>query len=186
SPAEHLSSVMNLKKVFDLEVLEVKTIGQNVLLQGKMPLSELIRDFDDQLKSLSQGFASFSYDLAGEEEADVEKIEILVANELVPALTRIIPKKDLEREARKSVEKLKELLPKQQFTQAIQAISGGRIIARETIPAMKKLLGNFGKTGGDRTRKMKLWKKQKRGKDRLKETGRVDVPIEVFREILKK
>ncbi len=85
-----------------------------------------------------------------------------------------------------SVEKLKELLPKQQFVQAIQASTGGRVIARETIAAMKKLLGHFGKTGGDRTRKMKLWKKQQRGKARLKESGRVDVPIEVFREILKK
>ena len=186
SPSEHLNSVMNLKKVFDLEILEVQNIGQNVLLEGRMPLAELIRDFDDQLKSLSQGYASFSYEITDEEEAEVEKMEIIVAGDIVPALTRIIPKKDLEREARKSVEKLKDLLSKQQFSQAIQATSGGRIIARETITAMKKLLGDFGKTGGDRTRKMKLWKKQKRGKDRLKETGRVDVPIEVFREILKK
>lgn len=186
SPSQYLNSVMNLKKVFDLEIIEVKNIGENVLLEGKMPLAELIRDFDDQLKSLSQGFASFSYEITGDEEAEVEKMEILVANDIVPALTRIIPKKDIEREARKSVEKLKELLPKQQFTQAIQASVGGRIIARETIAAMKKLLGNFGKTGGDRTRKMKLWKKQQKGKARLKETGRVEVPIEVFREILKK
>lgn len=186
APSHYLNSVMNLKKVFDLEIIEVKNIGENVLLEGKMPLAELIRDFDDQLKSLSQGFASFSYELTGDEEAEVEKMEIIVANDVVPALTRIIPKKDIEREARKSVEKLKELLPKQQFTQAIQASVGGRIIARETIAAMKKLLGNFGKTGGDRTRKMKLWKKQAKGKARLKETGRVEVPIEVFREILKK
>jgi len=186
SPAEYLSQVINLKKVFDLEVAEVQNLGENIIVLGKMPLSELIRDFDDQLKSVSQGFASFSYELISDEEAEMEKLEIIVAGDTVPALTRIVAKKDLEKEARKSAEKLKELLPKQQFTQAIQATSGGRIIARETIPAMKKLLGNFGKTGGDRTRKMKLWKKQQRGKARLKETGRVEVPVSVFREILKK
>ncbi|MEK7181107.1 MAG: translation elongation factor 4 [Patescibacteria group bacterium] len=186
SPAEYLSQIVNLKKVFDLEVTEIQNLGENIIVLGKMPLSELIRDFDDQLKSVSQGFASFSYELINDEEAEVEKLEIIVAGDVVPALTRIVAKKDLEKEARKSAEKLKELLPKQQFTQAIQATSGGRIVARETIPAMKKLLGNFGKTGGDRTRKMKLWKKQQRGKARLKETGRVEVPVSVFREILKK
>ncbi|MDO8574126.1 MAG: elongation factor 4, partial [bacterium] len=185
TPSQFMSSVMNLKNVFDLEINHVETIGENTILTGSMPLAELIRDFDDQLKSTSQGFASFSYEITGEEEADVEKMEILVANEVVPALTRIIPKKDLEREGRKTVEKLKNLLPKQQFSQAIQAASGGRIIARETLTAMKKDVTGY-LYGGDRTRKMKLWKKQQRGKARLKETGRVEVPLEVFREILKK
>ena len=185
TPSQFMSSVMNLKNVFDLEINHVETIGENTILTGSMPLAELIRDFDDQLKSTSQGFASFSYEITGEEEADVEKMEILVANEVVPALTRIIPKKDLEREGRKTVEKLKNLLPKQQFSQAIQAASGGRIIARETLAAMKKDVTGY-LYGGDRTRKMKLWKKQQRGKARLKETGRMEVPLEVFREILKK
>lgn len=185
SPSQFISSVVNLKKVFDLEIENVETIGENSILTGKMPLAELVRDFDDQLKSTSQGFASFSYEVVGEEEADVEKMEILVAGEVVPALTRIIPKKDLEREARKAVEKLKELLPKQQFTQAIQASASGRIIARETLSALKKDVTGY-LYGGDRTRKMKLWKKQQKGKKKLKELGRVDVPVEVFREILKK
>jgi GTP-binding protein LepA len=101
-------------------------------------------------------------------------------------LTRIVPKKELEREGRATVERLKNLLPKQQFAQAVQARALGRIIARETIPALKKLLGNFGKTGGDRTRKMKLWKKQQRGKKKLKEMAKVRLSPEVFREILKK
>ena len=81
---------------------------------------------------------------------------------------------------------MKELLPKEQFSQAIQAKSQGRIIARETITAMKKELGDFGKNGGDRTRKMKLWKKQEKGKERLQAGARVDISPEVFREILKK
>jgi GTP-binding protein LepA len=186
TPQKYLSAVVNLQTVFDLEIAQVKNIGENLLLSAKMPLRELIRDFDDRLKSVSQGYASFTYELAGEQEAEVEKLEILIVDEVVPALTRIVPKKDIEREGRQTVERLKELLPKQQFTQALQAKALGRIIARETIPAMKKLLGSFGKTGGDRTRKMKLWKKQKRGKEKLQSMARVELSPEVFREILKK
>ena len=186
TPQHYLSAVVNLQNVFDIEVLEVKNLGENLLIEAKMPLRELIRDFDDRLKSASQGYASFTYELAEEREADVEKLEILVVEEVVPALTRIVPKKDVEREGRQTVERLKELLPKEQFSQAIQAKTQGKIIARETIPALKKKLGDFGKNGGDRTRKMKLWKKQERGKERLQGTARVDISPEVFREILKK
>jgi GTP-binding protein LepA len=186
TPQQYLSAVLNMQTVFDMEINEVKNIGDNLLITAIMPLRELIRDFDDRMKSVSQGYASFTYELAGERESEVEKLEIVVVNEVVPALTRIVPKKDLEREGRQTVERLKELLPKMQFSQALQAKSLGRIIARETIPAMKKELGNFGKNGGDRTRKMKLWKKQEKGKERLQAGARVDISPEVFREILKK
>jgi GTP-binding protein LepA len=185
-PTQYLQKVLSLTNVFELSVGHMKTLGDNLLIEGRLPLSELIRDFDDQLKSVSAGFASFSYELAGEEKTEAEKLEILVAGEAVPALTRIVRKNELEREARVTVERLKTLLPAQQFTQAIQAQAQGRIIARETIAAMKKQLGDFGKNGGDRTRKMKLWKKQQRGKARLKEAGKVIISPEVFREILKK
>jgi GTP-binding protein LepA len=186
APQKYLSAVVNLQTVFDIAISQVKNIGEHLLIEAKMPLRELIRDFDDRLKSVSQGYASFTYELAGEEVADVEKLEILIVEEVVPALTRIVPKKDLEREGRQTVERLKELLPKEQFSQALQARAVGRIIARETIPAMKKELGNFGKNGGDRTRKMKLWRKQRRGKEKLQSMARVDISPEVFREILKK
>ncbi|HUC31138.1 MAG TPA: translation elongation factor 4 [Candidatus Paceibacterota bacterium] len=186
TPQQYLSAVLNMQTIFDMEINEVKNIGDNLLIQAVMPLRELIRDFDDRMKSVSQGYASFTYELAGERESEVEKLEIVVVDEVVPALTRIVPKKDLEREGRQTVERLKELLPKMQFSQALQAKSLGRIIARETIPAMKKELGNFGKNGGDRTRKMKLWKKQEKGKERLQAGARVDISPEVFREILKK
>lgn len=186
TPQKYLSAVVNLQTVFDIEIGHMTNIGENLLIEAKMPLRELIRDFDDRLKSVSQGYASFTYELAGEQEAEVEKLEILIVEEVVPALTRIVPKKDLEQEGRQTVERLKTLLPKEQFSQALQAKALGRIIARETIPAMKKLLGNFGKTGGDRTRKMKLWKKQQRGKERLQSMARVELSPEVFREILKK
>jgi GTP-binding protein LepA len=186
TPQKYLSAVLALQTTFDIEVGEVKNIGENLLIESKMPLRELIRDFDDQLKSSSQGYASFTYELAGEREAEVERLEILIVEDVVPALTRIVPKKDVEREGRQTVERLKELLPQEQFTQAIQARALGKIIARETIAAAKKKLGDFGKNGGDRTRKMKLWKKQERGKERLQGMARVDISPEVFREILKK
>jgi GTP-binding protein LepA len=150
-----------------------------------MPLAELIRDFDDQLKSASQGYASFTYEPAGEAPADVEKLEILVANDAVAPLTRVVFREHAEREARATVERLKELLPHQQFAQAIQARVRGRIVARETIAAMRKDVTGY-LYGGDRSRKMKLWKKQKEGKARLKETGKVAVPVSVFKELLKK
>ncbi|OGZ00409.1 MAG: hypothetical protein A2945_03640 [Candidatus Liptonbacteria bacterium RIFCSPLOWO2_01_FULL_52_25] len=185
-PEKYLSQVLGLKNVFDLEVKEIENLGENLLISGRMPLAELIRDFDDRMKSVSAGFASFIYELDGEELADVEKLEIVVVGDVVAALTRIVQKKDLEHEGRATVERLKELLPKEQFSQALQAKAAGRIIARETIPAMKKALGDFGKNGGDRTRKMKLWKKQQRGKERLQSMARVELSPEVFREILKK
>lgn len=185
-PSEYMNQVLSLATVFEMEIRHIENIADGLSIQARMPLAELIRDFDDQLKSASAGYASFSYDFSGEAEAEVSKLEILIAGEVQPALSRIVSKKDVEREGRSTVERLKILLPQQQFTQALQAQVDGRIIARETIAAQKKKLGDFGKNGGDRTRKMKLWKKQKEGKERLKETGRVNVPIEVFREVLKK
>jgi GTP-binding protein LepA len=186
TPPRYLQGILALQNAYNIDITNTETVGENMVLHGTMPLSELIRDFDDQLKSLSAGYASMSYELAGEAEAEVEKMEILVADDVVDALTRIVAKKDIEKEARKTVERLKDLLPKQQFSQAIQARVGGKIIARETIGALKKALGDFGKNGGDITRKMKLWKKQDRGKERLQASARVQVPVEVFREILKK
>lgn len=185
SPSQYLNSIVMIAQNFDLIINEVVTMGDSTLAVGVMPLAELIRDFDDQLKSTTAGYASFSYELVEEAPADVEKLEILVANEVASALTRIVPRKDLDREARTTVERLKNILPAQQFAQALQARSHGKFIARETIAAAKKDVTQH-MYGGDRTRKMKLWKKQARGKERLNATGRVHVPLEVFREILKK
>jgi GTP-binding protein LepA len=189
TPPQFLGAILRLQEIFRFSDVQTDTLKNKVIIRAKLPLADLIRDLDDKLKSVSQGFASFYYELTGFEKADVSKLEILVAGNIVPGLTRILPKEDIEREARTTVEKLKDLLPKQQFVQAIQAMAGGRIIARETIPAMKKLLGSFGKTGGDRTRKMKLWKKQQRGKERLKERGessQIKIPANIFKELLKK
>lgn len=185
-PQTYLQKVLSIQSTYVIDIAEIHNVGDNLLITGKMPLAELIRDFDDQLKSVSAGYASFSYELSGEKKTDAERLDILVMEEVVPALTRIVRKSDVEREARSTVERLKDLLPKMQFSQPIQARVQGRIIARETISASKKQLGNFGKNGGDVTRKMKLWRKQKRGKERLQERGKVNLSPEIFREILKK
>ncbi|MDP3948461.1 MAG: GxxExxY protein [bacterium] len=185
SPPEYLSQILSIKENFHMEIFEIKNLGNNVIIEAEMPLAELVRNFDDKIKSLSSGYASFSYEVSGESPAKVEKLEILVNDEPVSALTRIVFKDEAESEGRTTVERLKELLPKQQFTQAIQAKVRGRIIARETIAAMRKDVTGY-LYGGDRTRKMKLWKKQKRGKERLKGMSRVVVPTEVFRDLLKK
>lgn len=188
-PVEHLGAVLQLSQFFRFREIETKNFGHRIIVTMKLPLADLIQDLDDQLKSVTQGFASLSYELIGYESADVKKLEILVAGHVVPGLTRIVPREDIDRDGRRMVERLKDLLPKEQFSQALQATVGGKIIARETIPAMKKLLGNFGKTGGDRTRKMKLWKKQKEGKQKLKEMAeksQIKIPAGVFKELLKK
>ncbi|MEK7144230.1 MAG: elongation factor 4, partial [Patescibacteria group bacterium] len=117
--------------------------------------------------------------------AEMEKAEILVANEPVPGLTRLIYKDEIETESRRLLGKLKEILPRQQFTQALQAKAGNKIVARENISALKKDVTGY-LYGGDRTRKMKLWKKQKEGKKKLKEMGKVKLSADVFKELLKK
>ena len=189
TPSNYLGAVLGLQQNFKLRDINTRSLGNSVILDGILPVAELIRDFDDQLKSVSAGYASLSYEVSGYKKAQVVKLEILVAEHNIGGLTRIVYKDDMDREARKTVERLKELLPAQQFSQAIQATMGSKIVARETIPAMKKELGNFGKNGGDRTRKMKLWKKQQRGKERLKERGiknKIDIPARIFKELLKK
>ncbi|MCL4406039.1 MAG: translation elongation factor 4 [Patescibacteria group bacterium] len=185
-PQNYLGKVLGLKDIFRMEIVETEVIDDRIVISAKMPLSELISDFDDRLKSVSLGYASFSYEIAGWQDARVEKMRIMVANETVPGLTRIVYKDELDHVARTTVEELKNLLPKQLFSQPIQAAVGGKIVARETIPAMRKELGNFGKTGGDRTRKMKLWKKQQAGKKRLQASARVTISPEIFKELLKK
>lgn len=189
TPPKYIGSILTLTEFFRFGEFDTKTLGTRVVLSASLPLADLMSDLDDRLKSLSEGYASMSYELTGYRAADLEKVDILVATHLIPGLTRILPKERMDREARLTVERLKDLLPRQQFSQAIQAAVGTRIIARETIPAMKKSLGDFGKNGGDRTRKMKLWKKQERGKVRLKEMAErneVKIPASIFKELMKK
>lgn len=186
TPPHYLHTVLGITTMFDLTIKETLNFGHDLRLMGKMPLAELMRGFDNALKSASAGYASFSYELAEYTPAEVEKMEVLVNDESVAALTRIVPKHEVEREGRRMVERLRDLLPKEQFKQILQAKAHGRIIARETIPAIKKKLGDFGKNGGDITRKMKLWRKQERGKEKLQAMAKVSIGPEVIREVLKK
>ncbi|MCX6702804.1 MAG: translation elongation factor 4 [Candidatus Wolfebacteria bacterium] len=184
-PVAFLGGVLSLKEKFRIEGINTENLDNRILMTATMPLSSLLSDFDGQLKSVSQGMASFSYELGEYKRADLEKVEILVANEVVPGLTRLMYKDELAHESRKMLAKLKEVLPSQQFSQSLQAKVGGRIIARENITAMRKDVTGY-LYGGDRTRKMKLWKKQKRGKEKLKKMGRVNISANDFKELLKK
>ncbi len=184
-PSALLGAVLELRNVFRIKVVRTEIDGSRLRIEAEMPLADLILDFDDKLKSASRGFASFSYEFDEYKEASVKKLDIYIAGEQIPGLSRIVPDNEVYREARKMAEKLKKLLPRQQFIQAIQAMIGGKVIARETIPALKKnVTANL--YGGDITRKTKLWDKQKAGKKKLKARGRVSVPVEVFRELLKR
>ncbi|MBI2278476.1 MAG: elongation factor 4 [Candidatus Brennerbacteria bacterium] len=184
-PASELGNVLPLQKKFRMTSVETKIVEDRAEITAVMPLAELVSDFDDQLKSATKGYASFSYQHGAYQSADVVKVDILVAGARVPGLSRFFPRSAHEREARQMLARLKELLPKQQFAQALQASAEGRIIARDDISALKKDVTGY-LYGGDRTRKMKLWKKQKRGKERLKARGEVQIAPSVFKELLKK
>jgi GTP-binding protein LepA len=184
-PSRLLGPIMGLKEPFRWGEITTKTLSDKIIIETVMPLAELISDFDDRLKSISGGFASFSYESAGYQKNELARMDILVANEAVPGLSRILPKEGMEYEARKMTKLLKETLPRQQFAQAIQAKAFGRIISRETIPALKKDVTGY-LYGGDRTRKMKLWKKQKKGKKKLLSMAKVRISAEDFKKLLSK
>ncbi len=184
-PAEQLKNVIPLQTIFRMSDIKTSTFQERIKVETNMPLSELISDFDDKLKSVSGGYASFSYELGEYVKADIVRVDVLVAGKPLPGLSRFLPRATHERESRKMIERLKELLPRQQFAQSLQASVGTKVIAREDIAAMKKDVTGY-LYGGDRTRKMKLWKKQKRGKKRLKERAESTIPPSVFKELLKK
>jgi GTP-binding protein LepA len=153
-------------------------------LVSEMPLREMMRNFFDKLKNASSGFASLSYTQIGKREAHVTRLDILIAEELAPAFSRIISKRRVEEEARDMVAKLKDVLPKQQFVLKIQARSQGRIIAGERVSAMRKDV-TAKLYGGDVTRKNKLLEKQKKGKKKALARGKVHIPHEAFMKVMR-
>jgi len=185
-PNTYLGSVMKLMQgVGGVYKATQYLTSQRVIIKYETPLREIIVDFYDRLKSATSGYASMSYEILDWRAADLVKMDILVAGEVVPALARIVPKKTIYEEGRLLVKKLKEVLPRQMFTVAIQAAVGGKIIARETIAAMKKDVTGY-LYGGDYTRKRKLLEKQKRGKKKMKAIGKLKIPQKAFLEILRK
>jgi GTP-binding protein LepA len=162
---------------------EVVKGEQRVLIEYHVPLSEILTDYYDQLKSRTQGYASLDYTLAGYEPARLVKLDVLVNNQPVDALTIIVHPEEAQAKGRELVEKLRKLIPRQLFDVPIQAAIGGRIVARETIRAMRKnVLAKC--YGGDVTRKRKLLEKQAEGKKRMRRVGNVEIPQEAFMAVL--
>jgi len=192
-PSAYLKNIIPLQSLFRMKDVSTATLapisgggfGEQIQISATIPLAELISDFDDKLKSVTEGYASFSYESLGYEKGDIKRVDILIAGRLIPGLSRFFPRETFERESRKAVEKLKKLLPRQQFSQALQAVSEGRVIAREDIPALRKDVTGY-LYGGDRTRKMKLWKKQARGKKRLQERAEAKISAGIFKELLRR
>jgi GTP-binding protein LepA len=190
-PARYLGAVMGLiderRGEFDaLDYLDhAEDEGDSrVLATYRVPLSEILVEFYDQLKSRTQGYAALDYQVEGYRPARVQKLEILVNGDPVDALSTIVPAEHADRQGRSLVSSLKELIPRQMFDVPIQAAVGGRIVARETVRAMRKnVLAKC--YGGDVTRKRKLLEKQKAGKKRMKMVGSVEVPQEAFMAVLK-
>lgn len=187
TPPAYLGALMQSVFEHEGEVKATDNFGENRnALTLVMPLRELMRNFFDEVKSLSSGFASISYEVAESREADVVRMDILVADEVVPAFSRVVSRRRAEEEAKAAVEKLHKVLPRQMFTMKIQAKAMGRIISSETLSGMKKDVTQH-MYGGDITRKMKLREKQKKGKKKMEALGKgkVNIPQEVFLKMMR-
>jgi len=185
-PSQFLGTIMKLlKKTRGLYQDTEYLSAEKVVLKYKVPLNEIIIDFYDQLKNTTAGYASMNYEIIDYQTSDLVRMDILIASEKAEAFARIVHKTKSEREARALVKKLKSVIPKQLFAVSIQAAIGGKIIARETISAMRKDVTGY-LYGGDYTRKKKLLEKQKKGKKKMKAIGRINIPQEVFLKVLKK
>lgn len=184
TPSEYLGGVTQLLYEHEAIQGETESLPDKVKVNARLPLRELMRGFFDRLKSVSSGFASLSYELEGLHDAEVVRLDILVAEELVPAFARIVSKRRIQQEAEAMVEKLEKLLPRQLFELKIQARSEGRIIASRRKSAMRKDVTGY-LYGGDITRKMKLLEKQKKGKKKMLARGSVDIPHDVFLKVVR-
>ncbi len=183
-PAEYIGSIIELVRQTRGEVGEIEYLEPTrVLLSYKVPLAGLLIDFFDRLKSATRGFASMDYELTEYRPADVVRLDILINGDRVDALSVITDRDTGKASAREIVQRLRKIIPRQLFPVALQGAIGGRVVARENVPAMRKdVLAKC--YGGDVTRKRKLLAKQKAGKERMKRVGQVDIPREAFSSLL--
>ena len=186
TPATYLGAVLELASAARVEYKNTEYIdAERVVLSFEAPLSDVIVNFHDNLKSVSSGFASMNYEPIGYRQSDVVKLDIFVAGDKVEAFSRMVPRARVFHEGNATVLKLKEVIPRHNFLISLQAAIGGKIIARENISAFRKdVIAKL--YGGDQTRKNKLLDKQKKGKKKLRSIGRVSIPPKAFLEVLRK
>ena len=184
STKDYVGSLIDLVNSHRGSVGNIEYLVDKAKIICTLPLAEIVSNFYDKLKTVSSGYASFDYEPVGYKPIDAVKLEILVAKEPVDALSQIIPREKAFRTGKALVERLKEVIPRQQFEISLQAAIGGKVIAAEKIPAFRKDV-TAKLYGGDRTRKDKLLQKQKKGKSRMKMVGRVQIPQEAFLTVLK-
>ena len=185
TPKEYVGNIMEICQNRRGIYIDMKYLDENrVTIIYEMPLNEIIYDFFDQLKSRTKGYASFDYEIKDYRRSELVKLDIWVNGEGVDALSFIVHKDSAYERGKKMIEKLKTAIPRQLFAIPLQAVIGGKIIARETISAMRKdVLAKC--YGGDITRKKKLLEKQKKGKKKMRQIGNVDIPQEAFLSVLK-
>jgi GTP-binding protein LepA len=185
TPAEYIGQVMDITTRRRAEFGQMEYLDpQRVRIEYRMPLSEMIIDFYDQLKSATRGYASLDYHFDGYREGDLVKLDVLVNNQPVDALSIIVHRDQSYYRGQRLVSKLKEVIPRQLFTVPVQAAVGSRVISRANVRALRKdVLAKC--YGGDVTRKRKLLEKQKKGKKRMKMVGSVEIPQEAFMSVLR-